>query len=480
MPRPLASNTVVDTALTSASLLTLAYCIYRFMSPPVAHADRTSKASTALSAASPTKTATASASNGASLSSASFSTPVKAAQRAPHDGYDDEEKLMDDEYKTPVTPEQSTITSSLAHSSHSPLAPPHLTPSSENSNRRSAYIPPTPLKGGLGKAALFLAAGRAAHCKLSAEPLFDDPYAAQLAGEYGSEMLNAIAAESGEGREKLIAHIAVRTRCFDDQLMAAVTLPRSSQQHYVSPQKSNAASPATSAVATEAAVPRQVVLLGVGSDTRSLRLPLPAYVTVWELDTAEVLTYREERLSAAIAQQGGEDALPSKARTSSLEFDVTNVSASNSTGALLSTLQSHGFDSSKPAVFVLEHCLRFLRDSAVRSLLGSLASLSASHSLLLCDAVNAQYFKHASMAGLLSTWERWSLRPACGYDLPEAVWMQCGGWAAQVLQYGQRVGGVDADYGQVSEEEKQYYLRDNLRGSTNDWPREWVVVARKS
>ena len=293
-------------------------------------------------------------------------------------------------------------------------------------------------------------------------------------------MLSAIAAESGEGREKLIAHIAVRTRCFDDQLMAAVTLPRSTQQHYVSPTKlANSTTSTTPPTDTAADVTRQVVLLGVGSDTRSLRLALPEYVTVWELDTAEVLTFREERLSAAIATAGGEDTLPSKARTIPLEFDVTSVTAPTA-NLLLPLLTSHGFDATKPSVFVLEHCLRFLRDSQVRLLLSTLASLCPSHSLLLCDIVNAQYFKHQSMAELLATWERWSLRPLCGYDLPEAVWMQCGGWAAQVMQYGQRVGGVNADYGLIGEEEKEYYLRDNLRGSTNDWPREWVIVSRKS
>ena len=105
-----------------------------------------------------------------------------------------------------------------------------------------------------------------------------------------------------------------------------------------------------------------MVLLGTGSDTRSLRLPLPEYVTVWELDTAEVLTFREERLSATIVKAGGEDALPSKARTIPLEFDVTGATAQNAS-ALQPLLMSHSFDPTKSSVFVLEHCLRFLRDS---------------------------------------------------------------------------------------------------------------------
>ena len=464
----------MDTVLTSASLITVAYCIYRFMSSsPAASAARTTKSITKSATATSSPTTT----NGAS-SSASFNTPTKATY-ASHAAYDSEVKSTDEQYNVTLTPHSSSITSTSVRSSMSPLSSSSLTVSAEkDGTRRSTYIPPTPLKGGLGRAALFLAAGRAAHCQTSPQPLFDDPYAAQLSGEYGQEMLSAIAAESGEGRQKLIAHIAVRTRCWDDQLMAAITLPRSTQQFYVSPQKSGSTI-ATPGTDTETDVIRQVVLLGVGSDTRSLRLSLPEYVTVWELDTAEVLTFREERLSAAIAKAGGEDALPSKARTIPLEYDVIGVSAQTA-GALSPLLTEHGFDPTKPSVVVLEHCLRFLRDSQVRLLLTTLASLCTSHSLLLCDIVNAQYFKHQSMAELLATWERWSLRPLCGYDLPEAVWMQCGGWAAQVMQYGQRVGGLDADYGLIGEEEKEYYLRDNLRGSTNDWPREWVIVSRKS
>ena len=477
MPRPPASNTVADTVLTSASLLAIAYCIYRFMSPSVTHIARSSN-QTALASTKTTSVASSThTSNGSSATADSYNTPTKATR--PTNGvYEASEvKSMDDSgsYDEMGSPQSFSSTSSSVHLSRSPLSQSAtLTASAEKDSRRSAYIPPTPLTGGQGKAALFVAAGRAAHCQQSSQPLFDDPYAAQLSGDYGQQMLSAIAAESGEGREKLIAHIAVRTRCFDEQLMAAVTTPRSTQQHYVSPQKSGS----TIATDTEADVTRQVVLLGVGSDTRSLRLALPEYVTVWELDTAEVLTFREERLTAAITSAGGEDALPSKARTIPLEYDVTSVSAATG-NALLPLLASHGFDSTKPSVFVLEHCLRFLRDSQVRLLLSALASLCTSHSLLLCDTVNQQYFKHQSMAELLATWERWSLRPLCGYDLPEAVWLQCG-WAAQVLQYGQRVGGVDADYGLIGEEEKEYYLRDNLRGSTNDWPREWVIVARKS
>ena len=487
MPRPPASNTVTDTVLTSASMLTIAYCIYRFLSPPTSQATiRTQPTKSAAPIPAPysnTTTNITTVPTHATLT-ADFSTPIKQQHAS---AYETEVKSVEDNHDLSLTPLPTTITSSSVHSTLSPLAPPTLTASAEkerelNSSRRSTYIPPTPLVGGLGKAALFIAAGRALHSQsTSPTPLFDDPYAAELAGEYGLEMLSAIAAESGEGRDKLIAHIAVRTRCFDDQLLTAVTQPRTTQQHYISPQKPTTASAASAPSSTAAAsdVIRQVVVLGVGSDTRSLRLALPEYVTVWELDTAEVLTFREERLSAAIAKAGGEDALPSKARTIPLEYDVTAVTTTNA-NALLPLLTSHSFDPTRPTVFVLEHCLRFLRDSQVRLLLATLASLSTSHSLLLCDIVNAQYFKHQSMAGLLSTWERWSLRPLCGYDLPEAVWMQCGGWAAQVMQYGQQVGGVDADYGLITSDEKDYYLRDNLRGSTNDWPREWVIVARKS
>lgn len=54
------------------------------------------------------------------------------------------------------------------------------------------------------------------------------------------------------------------------------------------------------AVLTDAAARgiRQTVILGAGMDTRAYRLPLPPDLTVWEIDRAAPLTYKQEVLAA--------------------------------------------------------------------------------------------------------------------------------------------------------------------------------------
>jgi methyltransferase (TIGR00027 family) len=89
----------------------------------------------------------------------------------------------------------------------------------------------------------------------SARPdrLFDDPWAAVLAGDRGvAAMERSEAAGGGEN-----AFLPVRTRFFDDVVAARAT--------------------------------DQVVLFGAGLDTRPYRLPLPPHLTWYEIDRPEPL-----------------------------------------------------------------------------------------------------------------------------------------------------------------------------------------------
>src|SRR6266699_6751320 len=85
----------------------------------------------------------------------------------------------------------------------------------------------------------------AARARETARPdrLFEDPYAAALAGDRGRRMLER--AEAPTGRPN--PFLPIRTRHFDDVLVAEAGRDR----------------------------PGQVVLLGAGLDTRGFRLPLP-------------------------------------------------------------------------------------------------------------------------------------------------------------------------------------------------------------
>lgn len=99
------------------------------------------------------------------------------------------------------------------------------------------------------------------------DPLFDDPWAAALAGPEGMSWVEQRPADS-------VLPIALRTRYFDDWL----------QQ-----------------VAGGGFV-RQVVLMAAGLDTRAFRLAWPVDARCFELDQPEVLRHKEEILRSAAAE----------------------------------------------------------------------------------------------------------------------------------------------------------------------------------
>ena len=163
--------------------------------------------------------------------------------------------------------------------------------------------------------------------------------------------------------------------------------------------------------------------------------------------------------------------LPSKARVVPLAWDV-----SGGVKGLGEALQGVGFNPLKPTVWLCEGALWAMKDAACKALLALMAELSASQSVLLCDAVNSYHLKADAQKPVMEAWRAWGVRPMTGFDLPEAVFAQ-GGWSAKVLQLGQE---WDVDWGRVGDEFKRFYLKDNVRGGSEDWPREWIINARKT
>jgi methyltransferase (TIGR00027 family) len=94
--------------------------------------------------------------------------------------------------------------------------------------------------------------------------LFDDPYAADMAGEHGT----ALASRFCEKSPQLGGMVAARTRHLDLQIMDFVKRGG-----------------------------RDLALLGVGYDMRPFRLNLPLGMHVYELDLPAVLADRKQRLS---------------------------------------------------------------------------------------------------------------------------------------------------------------------------------------
>ena len=303
--------------VASIGVLTIAGLVYRFMAVPPTHrslapttAQTTTQSisSTSIASSTPlltdatlstlpshsTPSSTAAPSTAAYMDTAASTSASPSLPAAFQEG-DDLTHPSSNGHIASKTANGSSLLSSAPSSS---LTLPTLNPPPTSTGGRYAFIPASPIQGGLGKVALFLAAARALESSLpeSTPPLVADPFAAALAGDYGVSLLKAIASASSLPPSTLATRVAVRTRYFDEELIRAVTVPLSRISRYVSPTKIREGKETSlqSSIPTYDAsdVVQQVVALSVGSDTRGLRLSLPEYITVYEVDSEETLAFQ--------------------------------------------------------------------------------------------------------------------------------------------------------------------------------------------
>lgn len=202
--------------------------------------------------------------------------------------------------------------------------------------------PPQRLTG-VGKTAIGVAMVRARETR-QANRLFDDPYAEaflaacpdafpeerQIRDESHGQGLAAVGAA-------FFVHGALRTRFFDDHLLAATT---------------NGC--------------HQVVLLAAGLDTRAFRVDWPPGTRLFELDFHEVLAFKNTVLAAHSARPRCERVtLPTDLR-----------------GNWASELDQAGFDPSAPTAWLAEGLLIYLSADEAGQLLGVVDELSAAGSTL--------------------------------------------------------------------------------------------------
>jgi methyltransferase (TIGR00027 family) len=232
----------------------------------------------------------------------------------------------------------------------------------------------------------------AARARESARPdrLFDDPWAAALAGDRGAAALAA--SERATGGEN--PYLPVRTRYVDDAVTAALR-----------------------------AGIRQVVLLGAGLDTRAFRMGVPDGTTWYELDRPEVFAEKEPVLAAAVAT--GERVV---------------VPADLGSGEWAEALRAAGHDRTRATLWVAEGLLFYLAADAVDALLAATASMSAPGSRCLADILPVHvpgldaYRAASTAAG----------RPGpYGHDDPAAL-LAANGWTIEHLTW---AGAPDANYG---------------------------------
>jgi methyltransferase (TIGR00027 family) len=198
-----------------------------------------------------------------------------------------------------------------------------------------------PVLSGVPKTALGVARIRAGESKRD-DRLFNDPYAAAFVAvmpdAYAGDATRSDAARSVGARIAL--HVVIRTKFYDDYLLAATTDGVS-----------------------------QIALLAAGLDTRAFRLPWPSDTTVYEVDLPDVLAFKDEVLSRTAGT-------PACHRVA-IAADLTSDWAAEVLGA--------GFDPTLPTAWLVEGLLVYLTHDDAAGLLNTIAELSAPGSRLSCE-----------------------------------------------------------------------------------------------
>ena len=267
---------------------------------------------------------------------------------------------------------------------------------------------------GIGATAHWVAAARAIETRRP-DALFEDPWAAALAGEDGARW-----AESHDAAS--LAPMVIRTRFFDDFLRRT----------------------------TFEEGKAQVVLLGAGLDTRALRLQWPAGTEVFEVDQPDVLSYKEDLLAGAH---------PSCQRQTYVRADLRGANwPAQLTGA--------GFDPSAPAVWLAEGLLFYFPDEAIRTLLAQVSALASNGGSLGFDIPNQAVLAHPVTRAWIQM-QADAGAPWTGTMENPVGYLAGVGWRASLTQ----CGGADADFGRWP-----YPVVPMTRA---DLPHHWLVTAER-
>jgi methyltransferase (TIGR00027 family) len=183
------------------------------------------------------------------------------------------------------------------------------------------------------RTALAAAVQRAAHQTLDGASIFRDPTARIVLGREADALIDAVAADPAQRQMRIF--LAARSRFAEDSLDAAV-----------------------------ARGVRQLVILGAGLDTFSLRNPHAALgLRIFEVDHPATQAWKRERLKEASF------AVPETLTFTPMDF------ASQS---LAEQLEAAGFQPARPAFFCWLGVLPYLSREAISAILGYIAGLPGS------------------------------------------------------------------------------------------------------
>jgi methyltransferase (TIGR00027 family) len=224
---------------------------------------------------------------------------------------------------------------------------------------------------GIAKTALGVAYVRAWESSQT-ERLFADPYAlAFVTAQYRQA--------GAPGASALAAHVVLRTRFFDDYLLAAGC--------------------------------EQVVLVAAGLDTRAYRLTWPDDVTLFELDQPEVLAFKQAVLDRERAVPGCDRrAVPVDLR---LDWAAALIEA--------------GFDPARRTAWLVEGLLIYLSRDEAERLLTTIGGLSATDSRLSFEDTGADPALVAPNRDL----HEYSALFRGGLGREAMPWLEAAGWKAE-------------------------------------------------
>lgn len=268
------------------------------------------------------------------------------------------------------------------------------------------------------RTALLTAALRAAESKRP-DRLYEDPYAAALAGDIGPELLAEVrAATFPPGRERTLPstpdYNAIRTRFFDDYLQDAAQDPAMTQ----------------------------IVLAPAGMDSRAYRLDWPSHIRWFEVDRPAVLAYKEEQLGAAARPRTDHRRVAVDLTSPDWERDLCDA----------------GYDPALPSTWLLEGLLYYIPEPDTHRILQRVAAISAPGSRIAADIVNAAALTLPHMRGLLDVFSGWGCPWLFGSDEPEELFAQYG-FDVRAVQPGEE----GADFGRWPDPVPPRSVRDVRR-----------------
>jgi methyltransferase (TIGR00027 family) len=247
--------------------------------------------------------------------------------------------------------------------------------------------------------ARWIAAARA-HESARPDRLFDDPFAAALAGSRDLAVAAGSALRAGVSAvDDLVVQasrtfgapmLAIRTRFFDELLLHAVRFGRV----------------------------RQVVLLAAGLDTRPFRLPWPLGTHLYELDQPAVLSAK----AATLADLGAEPVC----HRHTLGVDLANAGWADS-------LCAQGYDPQAPSAWLAEGLLMYLDAPAVAQLLRTAAELAAPGSWLGADVFNTVVLTAPLLGPVVALMAAQGAPWQFATDEPAALLAEAG-WTATVTE----------------------------------------------